>query len=153
MTHIDLIGKTILLTGSAGFIGSNLVMELLRTQPDIRVIGIDNMSDYYDVRIKEWRQKEIDKLAEATPCIKYTFIKCDISDRQCLIIRQIKNTDSIICQHIKMTINIIHAISKRDINSLDYFRPCFVGLVLIYNFARHITRAIPVCISLIFAAT
>jgi nucleoside-diphosphate-sugar epimerase len=80
MTHIDLTGKTILITGSAGFIGSNLVMELIRTQPDIRVIGIDNMSDYYDVRIKEWRQKEIDKLAEAAPCIKYTFIKCDISD-------------------------------------------------------------------------
>ncbi len=81
MTHIDLTGKTILITGSAGFIGSNLVMELIRTQPDIRVIGIDNMSNYYDVSIKEWRLREIDKLAAVTPGIDYTFIKSDISDK------------------------------------------------------------------------
>ncbi len=80
MTHICLTGKTILVTGSAGFIGSNLVMELIRTQSDTKVIGIDNMSDFYDIRIKEWRLKEIDKLAAASD-IDYTFIKCDISDK------------------------------------------------------------------------
>ena len=50
--NIDLRYKTILVTGAVGFIGSNLVLELLGTQSSIEVIGIDNMNDYYDVSIK-----------------------------------------------------------------------------------------------------
>ena len=49
---IQLQNKTILITGAAGFIGSNLVMELVRTQSPIHIVGIDNMNDYYDVSIK-----------------------------------------------------------------------------------------------------
>lgn len=59
MQKIDLRGKTVLVTGAAGFVGANLVMELLDTIQDIRVIGIDNMNPYYDTSIKEWRLKEI----------------------------------------------------------------------------------------------
>lgn len=62
--NIVLLGKTILVTGAAGFIGSNLVMELLKTVDPIHIVGLDNMNDYYDVSIKEWRIKEIEKLAE-----------------------------------------------------------------------------------------
>ena len=51
--------KKILITGSAGFIGSNLVLELLKTQFQLTIIGIDNMNNYYDVSIKEWRLAEI----------------------------------------------------------------------------------------------
>ena len=54
MQKIDLTGKTVLVTGAAGFIGSNLVMELFRTIKDINIIGIDNMNNYYDVSIKEY---------------------------------------------------------------------------------------------------
>lgn len=64
MTSIDLKKKIIFVTGAAGFIGSNLVLELLKTQSPITVIGIDNMNDYYDVSIKEWRLSEIQKCAE-----------------------------------------------------------------------------------------
>lgn len=47
--------QTILVTGAAGFIGSNLVLELLRSMSSVRIVGLDNMNDYYDVSIKEYR--------------------------------------------------------------------------------------------------
>ena len=55
--NIDLEGKTVLVTGAAGFIGSNLALRLLNEVEGIRVVSIDNMNDYYDVRIKEERLK------------------------------------------------------------------------------------------------
>ncbi len=72
---------TTLITGAAGFIGANLVLELIRTNPDANIVGIDNMNDYYDVSIKEYRLKEIEKLAAAHPGVKWTFIKGSIADR------------------------------------------------------------------------
>ncbi len=81
MQHIDLKNKTIFVTGSAGFIGSNLVLELLRTQSPVNIVGLDNLNDYYDVNIKEWRLSEIDKCAVQHPDSKYTFIKGDLSDK------------------------------------------------------------------------
>ena len=59
MQTITLQNKTIFITGAAGFIGANLVLDLLRTQSPIHIIGIDNLNDYYDVSIKEWRLAEI----------------------------------------------------------------------------------------------
>ena len=76
MQIIDLKGKTVLVTGAAGFIGANLVIELLKTIEDIKIVGIDNMNDYYDVSIKEWRLKEIEKMNG-----QWTFIKGDIADK------------------------------------------------------------------------
>lgn len=81
MTTIELKNKTVLITGAAGFIGSNLVLELLKTQSPLTIIGIDNMNDYYDVSIKEWRLSEIQKCAEKHPDSTWTFIKGNIEDR------------------------------------------------------------------------
>lgn len=81
MTNIDLKNKTIFVTGSAGFIGSFLVMNLLENYSPINIIGIDNMNDYYDTSLKEWRLKEIEKLASDNPESTYTFYKEDISDK------------------------------------------------------------------------
>ena len=80
--NIDLKNKTILVTGAAGFIGSNLVMELLKTVTSVTVVGLDNMNDYYDVSIKEYRLAEIDKLAATKTDSKWIFVKGNLADRE-----------------------------------------------------------------------
>lgn len=75
MQKINLENKTILVTGSSGFIGSFLCKRLLNEVDGIRVIGLDNMNDYYDVRIKEYRLNELSSFDN------YTFIKGDLSDK------------------------------------------------------------------------
>lgn len=81
MKTICLEGKTILITGSAGFIGASLALALLKKISPLTIIGIDNMNDYYDRSIKEWRLKEIEKEAGCHPEARYQFIKGDISNR------------------------------------------------------------------------
>ena len=73
--------KTILITGSAGFIASNLVLELLKTYSSVNIIGIDNMNEYYDVKIKEWRLNEIEKEIKNHSRSSWTFIKGSIADK------------------------------------------------------------------------
>lgn len=79
--NVELKEKNILVTGAAGFIGSNLVMELLRTTTPIHIIGIDNMNDYYDISIKEYRLAEIEELSSKRTESSWTFVKGNIADR------------------------------------------------------------------------
>ena len=76
MNHIDLTGRTILVTGAAGFIGANLVKRLLFDVPTATIIGIDSVNDYYDVRLKEYRLEELGKNEN------FTFIKGNIADKE-----------------------------------------------------------------------
>ena len=76
-SNISLENKTVLVTGAAGFIGSNLVKRLLRDVKGVRVIGMDNVNDYYDVNIKLGRLKEIDALGG-----NWTFIRGSIAERE-----------------------------------------------------------------------
>lgn len=69
------MGKTVFITGASGFIGSNLAKRILTTEPDTKAIGLDNMNDYYDVRIKEARLAELQKFEN------YTFIKGNLADK------------------------------------------------------------------------
>ena len=69
------MAKTVFITGSSGFTGSNLAKRILTTEPDTKVIGLDNMNDYYDVRIKEARLAELQKFEN------YTFIKGNLADK------------------------------------------------------------------------
>lgn len=81
MTLLELKNKTVFVTGAAGFIGSNLVLNLLKNQSPIKIIGIDNMNSYYDVSIKEWRLEEIRRTASEFPDSIWIFIKGNIADK------------------------------------------------------------------------
>ena len=79
--NIDLNGKTILVTGAAGFIGAELVMELLRTCQGVTIVGLDNVNDYYDVSIKEYRLEMIRTLAKEKAGSRWVFVKGDLADK------------------------------------------------------------------------
>lgn len=75
------MGMRILVTGAAGFIGANLVVRLLRTEPGADILGIDSLNDYYDPAIKQFRLEEIAREAELHPDCRWTFVKGNIADR------------------------------------------------------------------------
>ena len=81
MNSIELLNKTVLVTGAAGFIGSNLVLELINEVEKINIIGIDNMNDYYDVSIKEYRLEKIQSLVNEHKDSSWTFVKGNIADK------------------------------------------------------------------------
>ena len=73
--------KKVLVTGSAGFIGSNLVLRLLRTESPIEIVGFDSVNDYYDVSLKEYRLQQIEDEAGKHPESRYTFVKGNLADK------------------------------------------------------------------------
>ena len=127
MQKIDLSGKTILITGAAGFIGSNLVIELFKTIKDIKIIGIDNMNDYYDVAIKEWRLKRIEKLNG-----QWVFIKGDISDKAVIDELFAKYKPSVVV-NLAAQAGVRYSISNPD----AYIQSNLIGFYNILEACRH----------------
>lgn len=75
--NIDLRNKTVLVTGAAGFIGANLVLELLKHVDGIKIIGLDSMNEYYDVRLKEYRLRQIEAAGG-----DWQFVRGNIANKQ-----------------------------------------------------------------------
>ena len=82
--NIDLKNKKILVTGAAGFIGSYLIMDLMRRGQPMTIVGLDSVNDYYEVSLKEYRLAEIEKLAQKSPQVKWHFVKGNLADKAML---------------------------------------------------------------------
>ncbi len=127
-----LTDKNIIITGAAGFIGANLVMELMRSGEPMTLIGLDNMNDYYDVSLKEYRLSEIEKLAQANPQISWTFIKGDLADKALI--------DSIFADHKPdIVVNLAAQAGVRySIENPDaYIQSNLIGFYNILEACRH----------------
>ena len=81
MPQNPLADKTILVTGAAGFIGANLALRLLKEVPQVNLIGLDSVNDYYDVSIKEYRLRQIQDLANKETDSRWIFIKGNLADK------------------------------------------------------------------------
>ncbi|MBR4519216.1 MAG: NAD-dependent epimerase/dehydratase family protein, partial [Victivallales bacterium] len=80
-SNVNLEGQTILVTGAAGFIGAKLVAKLLAEVPECKVVGLDNVNDYYDISLKEWRLRELDRLAGQGGAGRWEFVRGSIADQ------------------------------------------------------------------------
>ena len=136
MQNIDLTGKTILVTGSAGFIGSNLVLELLKSESEATIIGLDNVNDYYDVSIKEWRLSEIEKTAAESSC-SYHFIKGDLADRA-VIDRLFADYKPTVVVNLAAQAGVRYSITNPD----AYIQSNLIGFYNILEACRHAEPAV-----------
>lgn len=130
--NVNLLNKKILITGAAGFIGSNLVMELLREVHPVHIIGIDNMNDYYDVSIKEYRLQQIEKLAEQNPESSWKFVKGSIADKALIdqIFEEYKPT---VVVNLAAQAGVRYSITNPDV----YIESNLIGFYNILEACRH----------------
>ena len=132
MNSIELLNKTVLVTGAAGFIGSNLVLELINEVEKINIIGIDNMNDYYDVSIKEYRLEKIQSLVNEHKDSSWTFVKGNIADK--LIIEDIfKTYKPDVVVNLAAQAGVRYSISNPD----AYIESNLIGFYNILEACRH----------------
>ena len=112
--NVNLNNASILVTGAAGFIGSNLVMELLRTAKGAKIVGLDNVNDYYDVSIKEYRLAQIDKLASASPDNDWIMVRGNLADRP-LIDRLFAEHHFSVVVNLAAQAGVRHSINHPDV--------------------------------------
>lgn len=132
MERIELTNKTIFVTGAAGFIGSNLVLKLLETASPVKIVGIDNLNDYYDVSIKDWRLAQIEAYAAKHPESSWTFVRGDIADRAAV--------DGIFAKfHPEIVVNLAAQAGVRySITNPDaYIQSNLIGFYNILEACRH----------------
>ena len=125
--NIDLTGKTILVTGAAGFIGSNLVKRLLKDFEPIKVIGIDSITDYYDVNLKYERLKEIESLSK-----DWAFIKGSIADKT-IIDKIFKENKIDVVVNLAAQAGVRYSITNPD----SYIESNLIGFYNILEACRH----------------
>lgn len=125
--NIDLTGKTILVTGAAGFIGANLVKRLLNDFEPIKVIGIDSITDYYDVNLKYERLKEIESLSK-----DWAFIKGSIADKT-IIDKIFKENKIDVVVNLAAQAGVRYSITNPD----SYIESNLIGFYNILEACRH----------------
>lgn len=125
--NVSLDGKTVLVTGAAGFIGSNLVKRLFKEFPDIKIVGIDSVTDYYDVNIKYGRLAEIEALNR-----DWTFVKANIADKSIV-------NDLFAEHHFAVVVNLAAQAGVRySITNPDaYIESNLIGFYNILEACRH----------------
>jgi nucleoside-diphosphate-sugar epimerase len=127
--NINLAEKTILVTGVAGFIGSNLVMRLAKEWPSCHIVGLDNINDYYDVSIKKYRLKEIEKVSNGG---LWTFIKADLADSS-IIKTLFSKYDFDIVVNLAAQAGVRYSITNPD----AYIKSNLIGFYNILEACRH----------------
>ena len=123
--------KTILVTGSAGFIGANLVLRLLESKEPVKIVGLDNMNDYYDPSLKGYRLSVISSAVEKSAC-EYTFVRGNIADKALV--------DSLFAEHkFDIVVNLAAQAGVRySIENPDvYIESNVIGFYNILEACRH----------------
>ncbi|MBQ3070265.1 MAG: NAD-dependent epimerase/dehydratase family protein [Tidjanibacter sp.] len=122
----------VLVTGAAGFIGSNLVERLLTTESPIEIVGLDSVNDYYDVSIKEYRLAKLSALAEQYPESKWEFVKGNLADKA-LIDRLFEENDFEVVVNLAAQAGVRYSITNPD----AYIESNLIGFYNILEACRH----------------
>lgn len=122
----------VLITGAAGFIGSNLVLKLIKSWPKIEITGIDNLNHYYDVSLKEFRLKEIEKEVVRHPECKWNFIKGNIADKT-IITEIFEQYEPSIVVNLAAQAGVRYSITNPD----AYIESNIIGFYNILEACRH----------------
>ncbi len=128
---IDLNGKTILVTGSPGFIGANLVLRLLKEMKSGTVISFDNMNDYYDPKLKEYRLGLIEKAAKNSP-VGHVFIRGSIADKA-LVDQTFERYRPAVCVNLAAQAGVRYSIDHPEV----YIESNLIGFYNILEACRH----------------
>ena len=129
--NVELCGKTVLVTGAAGFIGANLVSELMKKNPETRIVGVDNMNGYYDVSLKEYRLENLRRLAESTGA-QWFFLRGDISNKS-LIDGLFEEERPAVCVNLAAQAGVRYSIEHPDV----YINSNIIGFYNILEACRH----------------
>lgn len=129
---ICLNNKVVFITGVAGFIGANLVLEIVRMSIPITIIGIDNINDYYDISIKKWRLQKIDEAVGENSQVTWKFIEGDISnnDEISLIFKKYKPN---LVVNLAAQAGVRYSITNPD----AYIKSNIIGFYNILEACRH----------------
>lgn len=122
----------VLVTGGAGFIGSNLIERLLSTEPNIEIVNLDSVNDYYDVSIKEYRLNRLEQIAKLHNDCKYTFVKGNLADKA-LIDKLFNEYNFDIVVNLAAQAGVRYSITNPD----AYIESNIIGFYNILEACRH----------------